>query len=75
MKLTPEQLRHFDEEGYLFFPNYFSAEEIAILKSEIPSIFQQRREETRSGAGCHQSLWESRPLPGSLMDLTGREPV
>jgi len=24
MKLTKEQLRQFDEEGYLFFPNYFS---------------------------------------------------
>jgi ectoine hydroxylase len=45
MKLTPEQLRHFDEEGYLFFPDYFSPEETNILKSEIPGVFQQRREE------------------------------
>ena len=22
MKLTPEQLEQFDEEGYLFFPNF-----------------------------------------------------
>ena len=27
MKLTAEQLRQFDEEGYLFFPDYFSPEE------------------------------------------------
>ena len=45
MKLTQEQLRHFDEEGYLFFPNYFSPEETNILKTEIPGVFQQRREE------------------------------
>ena len=45
MKLTPEQLRQFDEEGYLFFPNYFSPEETEILKREIPGVFQQRREE------------------------------
>ena len=45
MKLTPEQLKQFDDDGYLFFPNYFSPEETAILKSEIPGVFAQRREE------------------------------
>ncbi|MBS0521308.1 MAG: proline hydroxylase, partial [Proteobacteria bacterium] len=45
MKLTAEQLKQFDEEGYLFFPNYFSPEETQILKAEIPGVFQQRREE------------------------------
>ena len=45
MKLTPEQLKQFDEEGYLFFPNYFSPEETAILKGSIPEVFAQRREE------------------------------
>ena len=38
MKLTEQQLRQFDEEGYLFFPNYFSADEIAIMKGEVPGI-------------------------------------
>ena len=33
MKLTQEQLRQFDEEGYLFFPNYFSEHETNILKT------------------------------------------
>ena len=45
MKLTPSQLRQFDEEGYLFFPDYFSPTETAILKTEIPGVFAQRREE------------------------------
>ena len=45
MKLTREQLQQFDEEGYLFFPDYFSPGETQILKSEIPGVFQQRREE------------------------------
>ena len=45
MKLTAEQLKQFDEEGYLFFPNYFSPEETAILKGSIPEVFAQRREE------------------------------
>ena len=30
MKLTSEQVREFDREGYLFFPNCFSEEEIAL---------------------------------------------
>ena len=45
MKLTPEQLKRFDDEGYLFFPNYFSPEETQILKDSIPEVFAQRREE------------------------------
>ena len=45
MKLTPEQLQRFDDEGYLFFPNYFSPEETQILKNSIPEVFAQRREE------------------------------
>ena len=45
MKLTPQQLKQFDDDGYLFFPSYFSREETAILKSEIPGVFAQRREE------------------------------
>ena len=31
MKLTSEQLKQFDVEGYLFFPDYFSPEETQIL--------------------------------------------
>jgi ectoine hydroxylase len=45
MKLTPEQLKRFDDEGYLFFPDYFSPEETQILKDSIPEVFAQRREE------------------------------
>ena len=38
MKLTSEQLKRFDEQGYLFFPNYFDAEETRILKASIPEV-------------------------------------
>ena len=47
MKLTSEQLKHFDEQGYLFFPNYFSPEETQILKDSIPEVFAQRRDRCR----------------------------
>ena len=45
MKLTAEQTQQFEEEGYLFLPNVFSAEEVGILMAEVPDLFAQRREE------------------------------
>ncbi len=34
MKLTPAQIAEFEEQGYLFLPNVFSAEEMALLHGE-----------------------------------------
>ena len=45
MRLTPEQLERFDRDGYLFFPSLFGAEEIAVLKAEVPSLYAQHRPE------------------------------
>lgn len=38
MLLTDAQRREFDERGYLFLPELFSAEEIAIMRAELPGI-------------------------------------
>jgi len=52
MKLTQEQLRQFDRDGYLFFPSLFSAAEIKALSDEVPALFAQRRPENiREKAG------------------------
>jgi ectoine hydroxylase len=45
MKLTAQQLRDFDELGYLFLPNCFSEEEVAALRSEAEAIFKHDRQE------------------------------
>jgi ectoine hydroxylase len=45
MKLSAEQIRQFDEDGYLFLPNVFTAEEMALLNAEVPGILAQKREE------------------------------
>jgi len=45
MKLTAEQLRQFDELGYLFLPSCFSEEEVALLRSEGEEILRQERKE------------------------------
>jgi L-proline 4-hydroxylase len=45
MKLTSEQLARFDDQGYLFFPELFSKDEVQILIDEVPRLYEQRRAE------------------------------
>jgi ectoine hydroxylase len=45
MKLTDQQLEHFDRDGYLFFPSLFSAEEMKVLTDAVPALYAQRRPE------------------------------
>jgi L-proline 4-hydroxylase len=45
MKLTPEQLSQFDHQGYLFFPDLFSKQEMKVLTDEVPRLYAQRRPE------------------------------
>ena len=45
MKLSAEQLRKFDEQGYVFLPNCFSEEEIALLRIEGEQILKADRQE------------------------------
>jgi ectoine hydroxylase len=45
MRLTREQEERFEREGYLFFPNLFSAEEVARLNREVPAILAEHRPE------------------------------
>ncbi len=53
MKLSSEQIRQFETEGWFFLPEVFSAEEVAILCDEAQDIFRTKREEIwleKSGA-------------------------
>ena len=53
MKLSNEQLAQFHEEGWLFLPEAFSPEEVALLRQEAENIYQQHRPEVwreKSGA-------------------------
>lgn len=45
MKLTSDQLRQFEEEGYLFLPHVFSREEMDLLNGEVPGLFAEKRDE------------------------------
>jgi ectoine hydroxylase len=53
MKLTDQQLADFHKEGYLFLPELFTSEEIAVLRAEAEAIFAEHRPEVwreKSGA-------------------------
>src|SRR5215208_783798 len=45
MRLSADQLRQFDELGYLFFPNCFSEDEIALMRTEGDAILKLDRQE------------------------------
>ena len=45
MELTREQLREFDEQGFLFLPDCFSREEAAMLLTEAHRVYALEREE------------------------------
>lgn len=45
MKLSSEQLRTLDEDGYLFLPSRFDAAEVGLLRQHRDAIFRQHRPE------------------------------
>lgn len=45
MELNEQQLARFDEDGYVFFPQVFSAEEMEIINAEVPKVFAMYRDE------------------------------
>ena len=42
MKLTPEQRKHFDEHGYLFFPGLFNPKETQNLVDAVPELYSRQ---------------------------------
>src|ERR1700733_13715038 len=45
MQLDTQPLRQFDEDGWLFFPEVFSAEEVAVLRAEAETLYRTDRKE------------------------------
>ena len=45
MNFTDEQLKQFDEDGYLFLPGHFAPEEAALLRDEATKVYAMDREE------------------------------
>lgn len=45
MRLGDEQLKRLDEDGFVIIPGLFSAEEVDVLRAELPALFAERRPE------------------------------
>ena len=74
MRLTPEQLRAFDELGYLFLPEAFSDEEVAILRSEAEAIYRTDRQEVwREKSGAPRTAFAAHTYNDAFAIL-GRHP-
>jgi len=41
MQITKEQVRFFEEQGYLLLPECFTRREVAALRAEVPAIFAE----------------------------------
>ena len=53
MKLNDEQLVQLRDEGWIFMPDYFSEEEVAVLKAEARKVFQLKQAELLSVEKTH----------------------
>ena len=45
MFLNESDLKKFDEDGYLFFPEMFNKDEASLLKEEAEKVYYQDRQE------------------------------
>src|SRR4030088_3729352 len=45
MRLSSDQIRRFDEQGFVFFPDCFSQQEAELLRGEADEILRQDRPE------------------------------
>ena len=74
MQLSAEQLRAFDEQGYVFFPNCFSEEEIALLRIEAENILKLDRQEVwREKSGAPRTAFAAHTF-SEVFGLMARHP-
>lgn len=64
MKLTIEQLKHYQEEGYLLLPEWFSPQEAALMQAQLPAVaandaietvLQEDNKTFRASVGVHNT--------------------
>ena len=58
MKLSEEQIKQFNEEGYIFLPSCFSKDEITVLNDAAAEIYKSDREEVwRESSGVARTAF------------------
>ncbi len=74
MRLSSEQLKAFDEQGYCFFPNCFSEEEIELLRAEADTILKLDRQEVwREKTGAPRTAFAAHTF-SEVFRLLARHP-
>jgi ectoine hydroxylase len=74
MKLNEEQLKQFDEEGWIFLPNCFSEEEVGVLKAEADKIYAEDRPEVwREKSGAPRTAFAAHTY-NEAFGILGRHP-
>ena len=74
MKLEPQDIERFDEEGYLFFPSRFSPEETAVLRRAANEVYAEEREEVwRESSGIARTAFAAHTYNEAFRRL-GRHP-
>lgn len=74
MKLTDAQITEFDREGYVFLPNLFSADEVAVLRREADAIYATDRKEVwRESTGAPRTAFAAHTYNEAYRRL-GRHP-
>ena len=72
--LTEAQIRQFHEDGYLFLPDTFRPEEIAVLREEAETVYAQQRPEVwRERSGAPRTAFAAH-LYNEAFGLLGRHP-
>jgi len=74
MQLTNDQLKQFEELGYLMLPDLFSREEIAAVTSDLPRIYAMDRDEVwRESTGVVRTAFAAHKY-SEPFELIGRHP-
>ena len=74
MQLSSEQVKSFEEQGYIFFPNRFSEEEIALLRAEADNILKlDRKEVWREKTGAPRTAFAAHTF-SHVFGLLARHP-
>ena len=74
MNLNDAQVKQFNEEGWLFMPELFSAEEVAVLRTEAEGIYgADRKEIWREKSGAPRTAFAAHTY-NEAFGILGRHP-
>ena len=74
MNLSPAQLHQFEQDGWLFLPNLFSDEEVAVLRQEAEGIYAANRPEIwREKSGVPRTAFAAHTY-NEAFAILGRHP-